>query len=479
MHVSEYFQLDRTQPSLDFVDVDIHGDLRLFVDPRALRLLPSEWGAECVALVQNYFRHVLAEIRAGNHVRARALLAALREPNEVHLGLSRGERSRGRALGGESARDVWESLRHSDAVRSGLLEDLEDSILMVPQISSDKVSDIAINLIREPLISYTQSQCALHGIPLTTDVDSGPLWNPVLHEWYSRFVDLPMTDQGRLLLVPKSIVRRRMTYDDDEYFRHYILAHLREVELNANSALVQLLKNGRRRVTNRGLIEKYGRGKGMVVAATLENPELLRRYRRDKSEAVRPLLSHDDLAHDEGTPEPDWDGLLTALAAVPLGASGAAAHERAIESLLTALFYPSLSHPDVQFRIHEGRKRIDIKYTNTDQAGFFWWVGQHYPAPQIFVECKNYAGEVGNPELDQLSSRFSPTRGKVGMLVCRQFDNKDLFVQRCRDTASDERGFVIPLDDSDLEELVNSVRGGVPHASRYGLLRARFERLIN
>jgi len=62
MRVSEYFHLNRTQPTLDFVDVDIRDDLRLFVDPRALRLLPSDWAAECVALIQNFFRHVIHEI---------------------------------------------------------------------------------------------------------------------------------------------------------------------------------------------------------------------------------------------------------------------------------------------------------------------------------------------------------------------------------------------------------------------------------
>ncbi len=479
MRVSDYFHLNRSQPSLDFVDVDIHGDLRLFVDPRALRLLPTAWGAECVALIQNFFRHVLLEIRGGRHERARSLLSALREPNEVHLGLSLGDRSRGRALGRESAHDVWEALKDSEAVQTGLLEDLEDSILMVPQISSDKVSDIAINLIRGPLIRYTQEQAAFHGVEMTPGVDSGPLWDPGSHEWHSGFVELPMTNAGKLLLVPKSIVRREMTYNYDEYYRHYILAHLRQVELNANSALVELLKNGRRRVTAKALVEKYGQGKAMVVSETLRHPELLRQYRSDKTESgVRPLLTHGDLADQEGTPPPDWDRLLLAVRDVPMGAAGASSYEKAIEALLTALFYPSLTHPDVQFEIHDGRKRVDIKYTNTDQAGFFWWLGQHYPAPHVFVECKNYRGEVGNPELDQLAGRFSPTRGRIGLLVCRHFDDKELFIRRCRDTALDDRGFIIPLDDDDLGELVSAVSETVPSSSAHCLLRERFERLV-
>jgi hypothetical protein len=55
MRVSEYYHLKRGQPELDFVDVDIYGDVRIYVDPRALRLLPSRWGDECVSMIQKMF----------------------------------------------------------------------------------------------------------------------------------------------------------------------------------------------------------------------------------------------------------------------------------------------------------------------------------------------------------------------------------------------------------------------------------------
>jgi hypothetical protein len=41
MRVSEEFNLGRTQPSLEFVDVDVCGDTPVYVDPRALRSIES------------------------------------------------------------------------------------------------------------------------------------------------------------------------------------------------------------------------------------------------------------------------------------------------------------------------------------------------------------------------------------------------------------------------------------------------------
>ncbi|HRI05270.1 MAG TPA: hypothetical protein PLL77_16150 [Pyrinomonadaceae bacterium] len=476
MRVSEYFKLGRTQPTLDFVDVDIVDDTPLFIDPRALSDFSSEWTDECVLVVQDFFQEVLEAIRKGQHSRARKLLSTLREPNETHLGLSKGQ-SKGRGLGRESAFNVWESLTTSEAAKSGLLEDLEDTILMVPGISSDIISDITTNLIRRQLIEYTLEQARYHDIPLSPGVDSGILWNPLTHRWYSEYARLPMTPAGKLLLIPKIIVRKQLTYDVDEYFNYYILERLQEVELAANSDLVELLRNGKRRVTKKDSKEKYGTGKSTVVAITKLYPALLEDYRKDKAGSVPPPLSHTDIAYSDGTEPPDWDALLSAVTTIPTGKTHASDYEKAVESLLTALFYPSLTNPKVQHEIHRGRKRIDITYVNYAQSGFFYWVGQHYPASHVFIECKNYTNDIANPELDQLSGRFSPKRGQIGLLVCRKFDNKKLFIERCIDTANDSRGYIVVLDDADLLDLIEA-RKQEWKSPKFELLQIRFEELI-
>src|SRR5262245_60203156 len=99
MRLSAYYRLGRTQPSLDCVDIDVTGDVRVFVYPRALRLVPSAWADECVSLIQSFFRTLIAGIQADDDDRVQSLLGVLREPNETHLGHSSG-RARGHGLGG-------------------------------------------------------------------------------------------------------------------------------------------------------------------------------------------------------------------------------------------------------------------------------------------------------------------------------------------------------------------------------------------
>lgn len=475
MRISEHFGLNSSQPSLDFVDIDVYGDVRVFLDPRAIRQTPSDLARDSEALIKNFFERILACIKSDDHSTARRLLYALREPNETHLGLSLAK-AQGRALGPKSADSVWVALKDSAAAKSGLLRDLEDAALLVPRISTDIISDIVTNIIRAPLIRYTQECCRQFGIPLY-EVDSGPLWDPNGGRWYNHFVNLPTFQHTKLLFVPKILVRRRHDHGVEEYYRHFILEDLREQELAANTQLVHLLKNGTRRVKIGDLREKYPKSKDMLVRETLRKPSLLDRYRSHSRTRPQPPLSHEELAEAENAHPPNWDELFGALQGVAAGKEESQAHEHAIANLLAALLYPDLVHPRLQTRIHGGRKIIDITFENVASSGFFHWLGMHHSASHIFIECKNYAGEVKNPELDQLSGRFSPTRGTFGLLVCRSFENKKLFIKRCRDTAQDSRGFIVPLDDSDLSELVDFFQDD-SHEQVFTFFKTRFDALV-
>jgi hypothetical protein len=477
MRVSEYFNLGRDQPTLEFLDVDIHGDVQVFVDPRAVRFIDSDWSRECVSLLQNFFDTVMDAIRSNQDNRARNLLASLSEPNETHLGLSVG-RAQGRGMGSELARDAWTSISRSRAIQSGLIEDLEDTVLFVEGIGFDIISDITTNIIRSQLIRFTEDAAAYYGIPMTPNVVSGQLWDRRQRRWTQRYTDLPITTGGPILLVPKSIIRRNQTFDPGEYYNNFVLPQLQDDELNAGSSLVQTLRSGRRRVTKKSVRGKYGQGKAVNLHTTLKHPELLDQYRRYKSRRVQPP-GHREIADLTESPPPDWDALMGAVKAVPTGPVDATAYHHAVEALLTALFYPALDQPIREFEIHQGRKRIDISYTNVASQGFFDWVHriQGAPAPNVFVECKNYGRELGNPELDQLAGRFSLLRGRLGLLVHRGFGDKQLLIKRCRDTALDGRGFVIALDDSDVEALVDERREESEDTS-FRLLRERFNELV-
>lgn len=477
MRVSEYFGLGKTQPYLDFVDIRLDTDIEVFVDPTALKALKSAWGQECASLVQHYFEAVLQKIQNGDNQSAQRLVSSLRERNEFHLGFSSGK-SQGHGFGTKSAESVWGALSNSQAAKSGLLKDLEDTCLLIEGIGRDMVSDAVCNIIRGPLIKYTQDMCHYYDIPLTPGVASGPIWNPATNVWESALVELPMTSEGKIILVPKLIVRHRLSYEYNEYYTHYLLPEMQSAEIAASTGLVELLSDGRRRVTKKALKEKYGSDKLAVLKQTLKHPDVLDVYREDKAENTPPPLDHQQLSEIEEMTPPDWDSLREKLKNIPVGSASADTYEKVIEEILSALFYPSLCSPTKQHKIHEGRKRIDITYTNEARAGFFEWLGRHYPCAFVFVECKNYGKEIGNPEVDQLSGRFSPSRGRVGLLVCRSVDKHDALQARCRDTAMDDRGYIMYLTDDDLFILIDNAKVGV-QSMDFPLLVKKFRALVD
>jgi hypothetical protein len=476
--VSELFGLGVRQGSLDFVDVPTVGDVPLFIDPYALRTTDTDWTREAAYHVQSFFHAVVGAIREGRLADASVLLGHLREPNETHLGFSVG-RAKGHGLGqGELARGVIDALANSRAIQTGLLADLEDTALMVPGIDRDVVSDIATNLIREPLIRYTQIVAGRYQIPLESGVASGELWDPRAKRWRpSQFVDLPMTVTGKLLLVPKAVVRRTLSVNVQSYVTDFIIPYLAGIEIDAQSSLVRLLKSGEPAVYRKDIEKKYGTSKEAIANLTVAHPELLTRYHAAEDRRPTPPLAHEDLAQALGEEPPDWEQLLRRVLEVKPGRGGATEYHRAVFDLVSQLFYPGLTFPYIEHEVDSGRKRIDITFTNQGDRDFWEWLGRSYFAPNILAECKNYSNDVENPELDQLAGRFSKMRGQVGLLVFRSIKDRETLTQRCRDHAAQGHGYIMALDDGDLSALV-AARIQTDTAGIFKILKDRFDLII-
>src|SRR5438128_12608489 len=122
---SDHFGLGKAQPGLDFVDIPVNVDIRLFVDPYAFTLENDPWFIDSNNLIIDYFSLLIELIRAGDLDHASRLLANLHEPRETHLGFS-AVGSSGRGIGTDQATDLLDALRKSQAVHTGRLKDLAD-----------------------------------------------------------------------------------------------------------------------------------------------------------------------------------------------------------------------------------------------------------------------------------------------------------------------------------------------------------------
>lgn len=182
MEISKIFELNKTQRELDFVDIDFPNDLPLFLNPSFIRDSTSDIALECEECIATFFGLIIEYLRNGNRKAASELMSKFGEVNEIHLGFSSGK-SRGNGIGKGNTSQLINSILDSDAVTSGLVEELRDFNLFINGISRDKISDLVANVIRKCLIDYTKSQCNLWGIPLEKGCKTGFYWNYCERKW--------------------------------------------------------------------------------------------------------------------------------------------------------------------------------------------------------------------------------------------------------------------------------------------------------
>jgi hypothetical protein len=455
--VSEFFNLNKTQAQLDFVNVKVDGDTHLYIDPYALSRRRDRWSREAHETLTEFFQRVVDLIKTGMDSEALELLTYLQEPNETRLGESKGK-PKGAGIGDGQAVALYEALKGSSAVKTGLIQSLEECELMIDGISKDKISDLTTNIIRGHLVEYTQEQCALHGIP----VQSLPLpacYHRKQGEWIEGYQNVPLAGGLPLLLVPKILARHYGSCNSGKYYREYVLEFLQAQLLNANSSLVRTLKNGKRVVFKKDVEAQYPKSKQFLLTFSEEHKDVLNRYRGELKEIERRGLEATVGAEDQISLA---SMLIETLKAIPSGGAEATAYQNFMMGTLEFLFYPHLLYPKKEFEIHQGRKRIDIVFTNDAHEEVFNWIRDSLKVrcPYCIFECKNYTHDIANPELDQLLGRFSPSRGELGFVCCRTFDNLDLFIERCRDAYKDGRGLVIPFEDKFLLELLGYIEAG-------------------
>jgi hypothetical protein len=458
MRISKLFKLNKNQAELDFVDVDPRKDTPVFVDPYALEIKDDQWSSLCADHIRSFFGAALAALRANDRKRAERLISQLHEARETFLGVSRGI-PHGRGLGQFQSGQLLAALEASRAVATGILSDLAEAELFIAGIGRDKISDLTTNIIRGPLIEYTAAQCDLLGIPMKGNQSVGPVWEVDRERWVQKYQTLPIANGLPLILVPKYSVRKRLSLDSQEFYNHHMIEFLKEEQLSANSSLVYVLRSGARRVYKKDVKRRHPFIKDELAEFVRRHPEVLEEYKRLKG--ARGPLSGDEL--DEAFDErPFAVALIKALAKIEPGSEAATNYHDLMIGVLSFTLFPGLIYPVKEHEIHEGRKRIDIKYTNSGSPGFF---KRALESPQmraisVMVECKNYSRDLANPELDQMSSRFAHTRGFLGIICCRHIEKKDRFRKGCRDTAHDGRGYILALDDRDIKRMLELISDG-------------------
>lgn len=235
------YKLNRSQSELDFIDIDINKDIPLFIDPYRISKLSGPFIDEANGIINNYFSYLIELLAAGKYQEARSIFINLNEVNETCLGFSK-DKPRGNGFGTKKSDDFFEAIKQSKAVSLGILESLEDIKVFVEGVSSDRLSDMTTNIIRKLLIEYTQNQCQIFNIPLTSGIASGMFWDTNSRTWRQEYTDMLVINGKRYLLVPKIIVTYGDRISAGDYYNHFVLNFLQSENIRNKSDIVQYRK---------------------------------------------------------------------------------------------------------------------------------------------------------------------------------------------------------------------------------------------
>lgn len=277
LYFNEYFNLKTNPEDLEFINIPMNTDIELYIDPYAISKTAGLWYVDANNLIIDFFDKLLITIKNEDEEEALRLLDKLGEPNETHFGLSE-NKPEGCGIGKEQAQDLLKKLKGSKAIQTGSLSDLSDCELLIPRIGSDKISDITTNIIRGKLIEFTEEQCRKHGIPVTS-TKSNFYWDALQNKWDQRIAMLPYYNEEPIILVPKKIAKERTISNYRDYYNNGILEFLQDWHISMNTALVKILKNGKRRVTKKDLRAQYKCSKDFVLEFSEKHPDVLRKYK--------------------------------------------------------------------------------------------------------------------------------------------------------------------------------------------------------
>lgn len=404
MRFSENFGIDRAQAELDFVDVPLDTDIRVFIDPYAVAMMKTPWCRAAHALACNFFQRVLDCLRAEDRAGALTLLSHLPEDNRTRLGYSEND-PQGTGFGDVRAGPFLDALESSEAFQTGQIEDIEDTALFVERVGFDIVSDMMTNVLRELLIIYTQEQCALLGIP-TARRETFEAWRADTG-WTRLTADLPTDGTRAIILVPRAVVRKDLSLQPGQYLTDFLDHYYDRGNRSAIESLERMLQGRvpmkRRRKVNRTdlkeELKKKGSLKNIMARISKDCPEALSGY-KNRAREKRPVLTPGELEsiHPQRKDD-DISGLIAEMRDAARNADDVMELARRITAGMLAALHPIFQHP---------------RLLNTQVNGFAGVLMSNTAAKGPLWNARHNGGRDERPNVVVLASSTPITEASLG-----------------------------------------------------------------
>jgi len=226
---------------VDFVDVHVERDNRLFIDPSAIRAAAASgnvYGQMAATALNNFFDETLIKLRSTNRATLRQGEADLQQFSEIsytRLGLSKSG-TNGHGAAEDLGTRIWTELRTNPLCHRAIatLKYVEDIPLFVEGIDRDITSDITARIILETLEKFTLDMTRKYPSLATrrrSVTEEVSYWDQPSLAWRRKRITVPQADAKALLLVPKAFVNYKIQMSFGQYYQVPLLDYLQSEDM--------------------------------------------------------------------------------------------------------------------------------------------------------------------------------------------------------------------------------------------------------
>jgi len=274
-----------TDPTPEFFDINIYGDTKRFVDPYCIHQTPTPTGISSQLCISIFIKDLLNAIQNQNDKRSRYLCSSFNEPTGTRLGYSKIKKD-GSGAGEYLASIFLEQLKNiRHLIQMGIFNNLEECSLLCDELKHDRISDITIDIIKLPLIEFTQNQCHKYGISLKRTKSKLKYFCATSRTWKEDYFDLPHIDDTDefLILIPRTFIPKVPTYNPMYFYTNTAQEHFKRKAIFNNDSCVSRDRKGNIQVLSKDLksSEQYKANKENIRRSIIEDPQLLIKFRNE------------------------------------------------------------------------------------------------------------------------------------------------------------------------------------------------------
>lgn len=230
-HISDYFGLHiRSHSEIGFVDIPLFPDTKLFIDPCLIEYVHNPLNVKFKETITSYFDYFY-KLYYENYpdLEKKKLFDFAHEINATSLGYGKGDNGRGST----ADKMLFDFRTIEKLIEMNLHMDSPIDIpLFLNGFAEDRLSDMLTNILFQDLSQFTIEQCEKYGILLQTELPQGytpfSYWDKMHKSWIHYGGKYLIIEEKVVLLVPKSVVRKRYFFQTSQYFTRIILQRLQK-----------------------------------------------------------------------------------------------------------------------------------------------------------------------------------------------------------------------------------------------------------